>query len=78
MPADPGDIFCGSFFAVPDSELNEIGRVLRFSVIPKFHTIHYTIVSRETQHHTTINFYKFDMKKAAVTRFMRFFLADKC
>ena len=27
MPADPGNIFCSSFFPIPDTELDEIGRV---------------------------------------------------
>ncbi len=30
MPADPGDVFCSCLFAVPDSQLDEIGRVFRF------------------------------------------------
>ena len=78
MFADPCDVFCCSLFAVPDAQLDEIGRVFRFSVIPKFHTLYYNNVSRETQHHTTLKFYKLDIKKAAVMRFPRYFSIDKC
>ena len=63
MSADPGDVFCSCLFAVPDSQLDEIGWVFRFFVIPKFHTLHYTKVSHKIQNHTTLKFYKLDIKK---------------
>lgn len=31
------------------------------------------MVSRETQHHTTLKFYKLDIKKAAVMRFLPYY-----
>ena len=54
MFSDPGDIFGCDLFPIADTDLDEIGRILRFTVIIKFHReylrIHYTTIYNAVQH----------------------------
>ena len=69
MFSDPGDIFGCDLFPIADTDLDEIGRILRFTVIIKFHReylqIHYTTIYNTVQHTYNKKIQGLDTKKAA-------------
>ena len=69
MFSDPGDIFGCDLFPIADTDLDEIGRILRFTVIIKFHReylrIHYTTIYNAVQHTYNKKIQGLDTKKAA-------------